>query len=64
LIKAISNLAKALSLPTVAEGVETQAPHGYLKSLGCDYAQGFLFSKAIPFDDLLKFAPEKTQKDY
>ena len=41
-------LAHNLGLEVVAEGVETDAQRVYLSSLGCDYLQGYLFSKPLP----------------
>ena len=45
LIAAIVAMAGALSVETIAEGVETEAQHERLRVLGCDEAQGYLFSR-------------------
>ncbi|HEX6271959.1 MAG TPA: EAL domain-containing protein [Polyangiaceae bacterium] len=47
IVSAVVNLAKQLSLPTVAEGVETSAQVERLRRMGCDYVQGFFFSPAV-----------------
>jgi diguanylate cyclase len=47
LIRAIITMAHNLEIKVVAEGVETQCQYSLLKQLGCDYIQGFLFSKPI-----------------
>lgn len=52
LSKAIIVMAHALGLKVVAEGVETQAQLKLLAEIGCDYAQGFYFSKAVPASKL------------
>jgi EAL domain-containing protein (putative c-di-GMP-specific phosphodiesterase class I) len=43
----IINLAHSLKLDVVAEGVETQAQLEILRSLGCEYGQGYLFSRPL-----------------
>jgi diguanylate cyclase (GGDEF)-like protein len=48
LIKAIITMAHNLDIKVVAEGVETHQQYTHLKQLGCDYMQGYLFSKPIP----------------
>ena len=52
LINAIVAMAHALNLKVVAEGVETAEQLSYLKDLGCDYAQGCLFSKPVSADEI------------
>jgi hypothetical protein len=50
LVSVIINLAHALKLNVVAEGVETQAQLLTLRELGCDEMQGYLFGKPVPVD--------------
>jgi len=50
LISVIVNLAHALKLNTVAEGVETEAQLHQLRSVGCDEMQGYLFGKPVPVE--------------
>ena len=45
IVSAIVNLAQHLHLKTIAEGVETPGQWHFLQELGCDYIQGYLFSK-------------------
>jgi EAL domain-containing protein (putative c-di-GMP-specific phosphodiesterase class I) len=52
LCEAIIVMAHKLGLKVIAEGVETQQQRNLLQNAGCDYAQGFLFSKAIPAEEL------------
>jgi EAL domain-containing protein (putative c-di-GMP-specific phosphodiesterase class I) len=47
IVRAIIDLTHALDLKAVAEGVETRAACDVVKKLGCDYAQGYLFSPAV-----------------
>ena len=44
---AVINLAKALQLQVVAEGVETEAQNRILREFGCDQLQGYLFAKPM-----------------
>ncbi len=44
-LKAIINMAQALNIKVLAEGVETQTQSKILAHLGCEYLQGYLFSK-------------------
>ncbi len=47
LINAIIRMAQSLGMETTAEGIETDAQLEMLKALGCNYGQGYLFSKPI-----------------
>lgn len=51
IVKTIISLGKNLGMTVVAEGIETQEQFVRLRSLGCDYGQGFLFSPGIEADD-------------
>lgn len=48
IISSIIRMANWLGTPVIAEGVETPEQAEYLKSIGCIYIQGFLFSKPVP----------------
>ena len=54
LVRHIVETAKALDLKTVAEGIETKEYVEFLKKLGCDYIQGFIFYKPMPVDEFEK----------
>lgn len=55
LVIAIIEMAHALGLRTIAEGVETDEHLRLLRSAGCDFGQGYLFSKPIPAGELLEW---------
>lgn len=55
LVETIVNLASRLNLDTVAEGVDTKELYEYLKQLGCNAYQGYLFSKPLPQEDFQFF---------
>ncbi|MFJ7665764.1 EAL domain-containing protein [Lysinibacillus sp. NPDC097195] len=48
LVKTIVAIAKQLDLKVIAEGVEGAEEYQFLAEIGCDYAQGYLFSKPLP----------------
>ena len=48
----ITSLAAAVGASTVGEGVETMEQYAFLRSLGCRHGQGFLWSPAVPIDEL------------
>lgn len=48
LVEAIVVMAHKLALKVIAEGVETAEQRELLTAIGCDYAQGYLFSRPIP----------------
>ncbi len=50
IVRIIVMLAHGLRLKVVAEGVETQAQADMLKDLGCELAQGYLYSRPVPSD--------------
>ncbi|OJV65894.1 MAG: hypothetical protein BGO41_08140 [Clostridiales bacterium 38-18] len=49
-ISDIISIAHRMGKKVIAEGVETESQLAYLKSVGCDRVQGYLFSKPIPAD--------------
>lgn len=51
-IKSITILANVLGMNVVVEGIETLDQYRILHDLGCDVGQGFLFSQALPIEDL------------
>jgi diguanylate cyclase (GGDEF)-like protein/PAS domain S-box-containing protein len=61
LCEAMIVMAHKLGLKVIAEGVETKQQHDLLAAYDCDYAQGWLYSKALPaeqFESLL-FTPNR-----
>ncbi len=54
IVRIIIMLAHNLGLKVVAEGVETQAQLDLLKHIGCERAQGYLFSKPVDHQTILK----------
>ncbi len=55
IVRAIIELAHALRLEVVAEGVETDAQRDILQALDCDKLQGYLFARSVPPDEFVRF---------
>ena len=58
--RSIIGLAKGIKVKLVAEGVEHQPQADWLRSQGVDYMQGYLYAKALSFDNLVSYC--HTQK--
>ncbi len=54
IISSIVQMTKWLNTPVIAEGVETIEQADYMKSIGCKYIQGYLYSKPISQEDFLE----------
>jgi EAL domain-containing protein (putative c-di-GMP-specific phosphodiesterase class I) len=48
IMRSIIGLGKALGIPVIAEGVETEREREFLRSEGCDEIQGFLIGRPAP----------------
>lgn len=55
IVHAVISLANALECSIVAEGVETREQALWLAEAGCQSAQGFLYSKGLPYDDFVSW---------
>ena len=53
-----------MGIKTVAEGVETEEQVSFLRQSGCDYIQGYYYSKPVPIDRFEEVLREKsTEKE-
>lgn len=60
--EAIVRLGRELSLEVTAEGVETEAQEALLRTIGCDVAQGYLYARAMPMPDLLRWLADYSAR--
>jgi len=60
IVSTIINLAKALKIFVVAEGVETEEQAAQLQALGCDEAQGYLFSRPLPTNEIAELLARES----
>ena len=59
IVSAIISMAQSLGLSTIAEGVETQPQCELLRKLGCHQIQGYLISRPVPEEEILKLLPRR-----
>lgn len=52
LVETIMSIARTMEMTVVAEGIETQEQQEVLTRLGCDYLQGYLFSRPLPAEQV------------
>lgn len=63
IVKTIINLAQNLNLTVVAEGVEQDEQFEILKTYGCDFFQGYLFSRPLPSDKAAMLFTERVRQE-
>jgi len=61
MVRAIVQLARSMSITTVAEYIETEAISARIAELGVDYGQGFAIGRPIPLADVLTELPLPTE---
>lgn len=64
IVRSITNLAHKLGMTTLVEGVESEKQFQFLRAVGAERAQGFLFSEPVPYeaivgDFFLRYPPER-----
>lgn len=59
-LKYTVGMLKELKVRIVAEGVETQEQKAYLEAIGCDYLQGWYYSKAVPEDEFMQLIQQAS----
>lgn len=55
IVEAIIVMAHKLGMKVIAEGIESHEQQERLKSLGCDYAQGYFIGKPMPINDMAEY---------
>ena len=58
IVRAMVQLGRSLAVPICAEGVETEGQLTQLRDEGCQKAQGFLFARPVPADDVITMMAE------
>jgi PAS domain S-box-containing protein/diguanylate cyclase (GGDEF)-like protein len=60
IVESMLRMSKWLEMSVIAEGVETKEQADYLKSLGCNYLQGYYYAKAMALEDFEKLLDAGT----
>jgi len=60
IVRAVIQMARALNLQTIAEGVETEAQHQFLRREGCDMVQGYRFCRPMDAASLEAWIAERA----
>ncbi|HET9444467.1 MAG TPA: EAL domain-containing protein [Acidimicrobiales bacterium] len=61
IVASVVDLAHALGLTTVAEGVETEGQLAELRSIGCEQGQGYLWSRALPPEEACRWTADHVR---
>ncbi|WP_298769895.1 EAL domain-containing protein [uncultured Fibrobacter sp.] len=61
LVELVTDIAKFMKIPAVAEGVESQSQLDILKKMGCDIIQGYYFSKPVPPEEFVPFIEKELE---
>lgn len=62
IVCAVIELGRNLGMRVIAEGLETEGQARFLKARGCEFAQGFFFSRPIPGPDVAAFLRAETEE--
>ena len=54
-LRSIVNMAKEIGMHTLAEGVETEEQFAFLREIGCEKVQGYLFSPPMPIEKMVAY---------
>lgn len=60
ILASVVRMAKWLNMPVIAEGVETDDQAKFLRSIGCEYVQGYYFAKPMPLEEYEQRAFKNT----
>ncbi len=63
ILESVVLMAKWLGMAVIAEGVETLAQADYLKSIGCNYVQGYLYARPMPLDEFEKLCASSSLEE-
>ena len=62
IIRAVTTLANALSVPVCVEGIEAEGAFQTVMGLGCEIGQGWYFGKAMPAEDASELLSSRSRE--
>ena len=63
MLEVILEIADYLSVPVIAEGVETEEQLAVLQAMGCDLVQGYYFSRPVPAEEYVHFLERRREQE-
>ena len=63
IVRTISTLARNLGMEVIAEGIETEEQYQQLKMLGCEFGQGYLFSRPVASEGVARLLYQDARRD-
>ena len=63
-VRSIVNMAKEIGMHTLAEGVETKEQFEFLREIGCEKVQGYLFSPPIPIGKMVAYCQKRAVEPF
>lgn len=64
IVSNVLNMAQRMGVSTLVEGIETEEHYQYLRKLGCEKLQGYLFSKPVSLSNLMEWVSSATAMQY
>ena len=60
-VRSAIDMGHGLGMKVVAEGIETESTAQQVRELGCDVAQGYLYSRPLPAEEFLRWLEGRTR---
>jgi EAL domain-containing protein (putative c-di-GMP-specific phosphodiesterase class I) len=64
ILRELTVMAHELGIETLCEGVETEEQADFLKGIGCSKLQGYLYSKPVPYDEIVRLFRDGSHFGY
>lgn len=64
IVRSVVALGKSMEFGLIAEGIETEEQHHFVRSLDCDQAQGYLYARPMSADDISALLNDEANRDH